>query len=722
MAVAGCLVAVVTTLTVDVASASNFDVTSSSCTGPGSFIAAVTAANASPGADTISFAPALKVDWASCPSVDTKTGRNFATVITESLTIEGNGAILDGNQYWLDNAGVKSPIRKCPTTGDEGIVVVATAPGLFEVGTSGADNSGIAVTVNNLTFREASMIAKVRADASLTFDRTRFVDIVDIIGNCGRPPIATVGNNHLTFRDSSLELFVSPGEINPASAHFGAISGSGQLDIVRTRFVANQTNGSFLWVGNVNVVSSQFIDSGGFVHVDGQLQFVNSTHYISKGLIGRSDLLSFGSGSNAQFRASSLSSYTYGCGVNCPVGNDAIMFQLSGGNVDFVASAVGNTAERTETALLFNLVNGGTVTADTLTWMQPTALQDGAALATLTGQGALLTSAPGLLENGNELFDYYPAPVAPLVSSGATPGVLIDAVPNANGANQLLDPITGSPLTSDVFGNPRVDGNGRRNIGAIQTLLAPHLQITGVGNATAPLAWTRPYDPPSGAITGYNVRYRAVGDATWGAPLTVAGPDTLTTVVTGLTNGVDYEFQVTAVNGVGDGPASNTVTTKPLGPIGPPTVTVTPTEGQARLSWTPPVEWGGHGASTDYFVVYYVVGQRSSAQQLLVSGTETVITGLSSGNQYEFCVYARALNWSTGSCNPVSATIPVAQATTTTAPTTTGPAPTTAPAPTTVSPVPVLPETGRTPLPEITIATVAVLLGGFAMFAARRRT
>jgi LPXTG-motif cell wall-anchored protein len=315
-----------------------------------------------------------------------------------------------------------------------------------------------------------------------------------------------------------------------------------------------------------------------------------------------------------------------------------------------------------------------------------------------------------LIANGNELFDYYPTPVAPLLGSSGSPGALLDAVPDANGANQLLDPITGSPLTTDVFGNPRVDGNGRRNIGAIQTQLAPHLQIATIGNATASLAWTRPQDPPSGPITGYHVRYRIVGAGTWGAPITVSGPDAVTTLVTGLSNGVDYEFEVTGVNGVGDGPGSNVVAGKPFGPVAPPAVTATPGPGQVGLRWTPPVDWGGHGASTDYYISYHLVGQQNSLGHLLVSGTETVITGLAPGARYEFCVSGRALDWTTGSCSVVTATVPAAQVTTT------------APTSTAVTSVPVLPATGRNSRPEMTFAAMAVLLGGLAVLTVRRRS
>jgi hypothetical protein len=487
------------------------------------------------------------------------------------------------------------------------------------------------------------------------------------------------------------------------------IDGDGRLDIVRSRLIGNQAAGAFLWGGTANVVSSQFIDSGGLLHYGGALRFVNSTQYVARGRLGPSDTNTIGLGSDAVFEASSISGYSYGCPY-CPTDTDALVFRVTGGNVRLRSTAVGNTAERPETSPLVRVMNGGSLTADALTWMQPTALQDGAALIALTGQASLLTAPPGLLENGNQLIDYYPAPVAPLLGTAGTPGVLIDAVPDANGANQLIDPITSTPLTTDVFGNPRVDGNGRRNIGAIQTSLAPYLQIAAIGDGAVSLAWTRPADPVSGAITGYDIRFRRVGDVSWGAPRRVTGPGVLTSVITGLTNGVQYEFEVTGVNDAGEGPASNVVSGKPLGEVGAPAATVTPTEGQANLTWSPPGDWGGHGATTDYFVVYNLAGQRNAPTQVQVNGTSTVIGGLTNGAQYEFCVYARAADSTDGGCVPVGAAIPAAQSTTTTAP---------APAPDQSGSA--LPRTGVTTRPQVAFAAVILLMGMLLVFAARRR-
>jgi hypothetical protein len=650
-----------------VARADTYSVTSASCTGPGSFTEAATAANTHPGADVITFSPGLKVDWSGCPFVDRRAGRNYAAVLTESVTIEGNGAVLDGQQYWLDASGQRTPLSSCPNLSNDGTLLLTAAPGLFEVGVNGADNSGISVVVNNLVFREASRVAKVRTGASLTLDHVAMNNITNVVDNCGSNAITTTGDAHLTLRDSDLVGFSSPGSIEPVSGVWlGAISGSGTLDVVRTRMAYNRTNGAILWNGKARIVSSQIIDSGGVSVSEGDSSFVNSIFYLSKSKAFPSDLVTVATRGRLAVEGSSLTSFIDGCASTCPFGLNSLMFHVVGGSLSFEGSAVGNTAERTETAPLFQTSSGGSVSADGLTWMQPTALQDAAALRTLTGQAGLLTAAPGLLENGNELIDTYPAPLSPLLGSVATPGVLIDAIPNAASTNELRDPISGLPLTVDVFGNPRVDGSGNRTIGAIQTLLAPHLQVVAAKMGTVSLSWTQPQDPPSGVITGYRIRHRPLGRPTWIESGLVDGATRLSGVVTGLTNGTLYEFEVTGVNGSGDGPASNVVSARPMGDISAPSVVATPVDGQMQLTWTAPTDWGGFTPSTEYFVNYFIAGQRLPLGQLSVDGTAAVVSGLANGTTYEFCVYARAVELDTGACSVVSALLPIPEPVTTT--------------------------------------------------------
>jgi len=116
-----------------------------------------------------------------------------------------------------------------------------------------------------------------------------------------------------------------------------------------------------------------------------------------------------------------------------------------------------------------------------------TSVQSAADLQSLFGNASLLTSGiPLILEDfGGGLTAYLPLP------NGAYPnptGPLIDQISDANGANQLLNPIDGSVISVDVLGNPRTR-QGLRNIGALQFAPAPGpLPLAG---AAAALAWSR---------------------------------------------------------------------------------------------------------------------------------------------------------------------------------------------------------------------------------------
>ena len=108
-----------------------------------------------------------------------------------------------------------------------------------------------------------------------------------------------------------------------------------------------------------------------------------------------------------------------------------------------------------------------------------------------------------------------------------------------------------------------MDANGKRNIGAVQLTLAPYLTVVGTGDGTVDLSWTKPQVSSPSTITGYELRYRATGAASW-TTVPVSGPDTLARQVTGLTNGTEYEFEVRATYSPnGEGPYSNTATGNP---------------------------------------------------------------------------------------------------------------------------------------------------------------
>ena len=112
----------------------------------------------------------------------------------------------------------------------------------------------------------------------------------------------------------------------------------------------------------------------------------------------------------------------------------------------------------------------------------PSAKLTGPALRALFDQPGLRTDGvPYALDDNGSL--YYPLP------QGATPqGPLLAAITDADGANQLINPIDGSVITKDVYGSPRT-AYGTRDIGAVQGTQAPGpLPTLGFGVA---FGWSR---------------------------------------------------------------------------------------------------------------------------------------------------------------------------------------------------------------------------------------
>lgn len=297
--------------------------------------------------------------------------------------------------------------------------------------------------------------------------------------------------------------------------------------------------------------------------------------------------------------------------------------------------------------------------ANTTTWIQPIDGQDASALEAITNQPALMTAGVGFIQ-----------PFAGFDSRvWATPvadGVLIDAIPQAACAdiNQLINPIDLTCITEDVLGNPRVDGNDRRNIGAVQTSFAPHLALHGVSDGRVGLIWSRPHDPDSGAITGYEVCHGTgtppdsvgIGTACPGSLLPFAGAQTLTGEVTGLSNGTASWFLVRGVNPA-PGPWSNRVSATPYGPVGTPVVNAIPGGNQVELKWTKPDD-GGRGLS-GYVVYYRVAGITDWILSQLISGGDILhatVSSLVGGTAYEFGVQAVATDGTSGGIGTVEVT------------------------------------------------------------------
>jgi len=132
--------------------------------------------------------------------------------------------------------------------------------------------------------------------------------------------------------------------------------------------------------------------------------------------------------------------------------------------------------------------------------------------------------------------------------------------------------------------------------------------------------------------------------------------------LTELTNGTTYYFTITALNEIGEGPASDEVSLTPHGaataPGAPAMLAPDAGDGQVALSWTAPASDGG-SLVTGYNVYQATSSGGQGATPVNadpIPGTSTTVDGLANGTQYYFTVKAVNDVGEGAASNEVSAT------------------------------------------------------------------
>ena len=159
------------------------------------------------------------------------------------------------------------------------------------------------------------------------------------------------------------------------------------------------------------------------------------------------------------------------------------------------------------------------------------------------------------------------------------------------------------------------------------------------GDGQVTLSWNDPSDS-----TIFHYFYQVRTGSSWGNIQLFGSDSTTTHTVTGLTNGTEYGFRISAANASGNSPYSAVVTATPLdasalaAPTGL-TATAGDASGEVDLSWTAP-----SGTITKYQV------RRGSGDPLVwgawtdipnsASLTSHTVTGLTDGTQYSFQIRA----------------------------------------------------------------------------------
>ena len=173
------------------------------------------------------------------------------------------------------------------------------------------------------------------------------------------------------------------------------------------------------------------------------------------------------------------------------------------------------------------------------------------------------------------------------------------------------------------------------------------------GNGQVVLSWDNPNDA---SIIRWQVRRKTTGDYGSWSNISGSGPTTISHTVTGLTNGTLYTFQVRAVNGTGDGAASNGASATPAAvPSKPGAPTLAVGNAQLGVSWSAPAN---NGALISDYDVRYRAGNSGpwTDANHNGAGTSTTIASLANGTSYQVQVRARnSVGWG-GWSNSASAT------------------------------------------------------------------
>ncbi len=179
---------------------------------------------------------------------------------------------------------------------------------------------------------------------------------------------------------------------------------------------------------------------------------------------------------------------------------------------------------------------------------------------------------------------------------GAWTAIPDSAATGAHGASYTVSGLTNGIRYSFYVRAVNIVGPGGPSAGTRATPVAvpppPSLTATA-GNTQVWLAWTSRGDGGS-PLTGHEYRQQAGSGVfdTW-LPIPDSAPQGAhvgSYIVTGLTNGTSYTFQVRAGNAEGDGAASSparaTPTVATTVPAAPPSLTATPGNAQVWLTWT----------------------------------------------------------------------------------------------------------------------------------------
>ena len=467
---------------------------------PNTLAWAIDQANASTATgNVISIASGLQINVDAAAS----TGLFELARITRSVTIEGHQATLVGNPTFVTSGG-QTVTKLVPQELLANDILAVPSFSFVNVGVRGVDNTGVVVTIRDLNADGLNRFARVETNARLDVAGGTIANSVNFTTQSSHIPgfeVTTGATLNVDQLVATRAFSLTTGDL-PAGFFSGL---DATINVSRTTVADSATGGVLVLAGGTaNVVSSILAGSGGvFVTggdvVSGTAAIVNSAIFLAGPINGGMDgtlvtnrILS-GSGAVVNITASTVVADMVSLDESPATAANGVPLDANGGTIHLAAAAVMATIDDDgfPTQVAYRAAGSG-LSADAASWVRPTTMQSAADLRALFSQQLLRTGTGGLPVTtllASPLIEAalpFPAAVMPLAG-----GPLIGAVADADTTNLLLNPIDGSPILFDVFGNPRTSG-GLRNAGAVQGVpeIDPTSAATVVALVAAAWAWS----------------------------------------------------------------------------------------------------------------------------------------------------------------------------------------------------------------------------------------
>ena len=314
------------------------------------------------------------------------------------------------------------------------------------------------------------------------------------------------------------------------------------------------------------------------------------------------------------------------------------------GTSELVTGLTNGTSYEFEVAAINNTGTGDYVSSAAVVPSTTPDAPVGVVASEATGTSASVSWSDGSSTGGSAITGYEVSYAASPYTSWSTP------------ESESSSPVLISGLTSGSYefevASENVDGFGPMSDPSAPVTLNPvpgdvtNLTATSNQNEESTVTWNAPA-VIGGGITGYSVEEAVSPYTTW-TPATGVLNGT-SELVTGLTNGTSYEFEVAASDSTGTGSyVSSAPATPATAPNAPTSVTAVAGSSQVTVSWAAPADGGS--AITSYQVTGSPSGSCTTTQ------LACVITGLTNGTTYSFSVTATNAAGTSVASSLVSAT------------------------------------------------------------------